>query len=153
MKSQIDSEKKNLFVDVFMSFCPLPRPPNERYLGEFFFVFVITFKFDQSFWFFVVLGNAFESWSNLFWKSEKKLGYKRLQLCSWKKYFSKIWKGLQQGYFCSNFQLAYRGKFLIFFNTWKCARKLKFSILIMSKKNWYTSAYKCQMCSWKKNCQ
>ena len=66
------------------------------------------------------------------WK--KKLGYKRLQLCSWKKYFSKIWKGIQPGYFCRNFQLAYRGKFLIFFNTWKCARKLKSSILIMSKK-------------------
>ena len=89
---------------------------------------------EESFWFFVVLENAFESWSNLFWKSEKKLGYKRLQLCSWKKYFSKIWKGIQQGYFCRNFQLAYRGKSLIFFNTWKCARKLKFFILIMSKK-------------------
>ena len=89
---------------------------------------------EESFWFFFVLENLYESWSNLFWKSEKKLGYKRLQLCSWKKYFSKIWKGAQQGYFCRNFKLAYRGKFLIFFNAWKCARKLKCFILIMSKK-------------------
>ena len=71
---------------------------------------------------------------NYFENLKKKLGYKRLQLCSWKKYFSKIWKGAQQGYFCRNFKLAYRGKFLIFFNAWKCARKLKCSILIMSKK-------------------
>ena len=31
---------------------------------------------------------------------KNKLGYKRLQLCSWKKYFSKIWKDAWQGYFC-----------------------------------------------------
>ena len=65
---------------------------------------------------------------------KKNLGYKRLQLCSWKKYFSKIWKTAQQSYFCRNFKLAYRRKFLIFFNAWKCARKLKCSNCIMSKK-------------------
>ena len=74
---------------------------------------------------------------------KKKLGYKRLQLCSWKKYFSKIWKGAQQGYFCRNFKLAYRDKFLIFLYTWNAHCKLKCSILIMSKKNWDASAYKC----------
>ena len=64
---------------------------------------------------------------------KKQLGYKRLQLCSWKKYFSKIWKGAQQGYFCRNFKLAQRDRFLMFLYAWKCAKKLRCSILIISK--------------------
>ena len=94
-------------------------------------VFVITFK---CFWFFLCLKMHMKAEVTYFENLKKKLGYKRLQLCSWKKYFSKIWKGAQQGYFCRNFKLAYRRKFLIFFNAWKCARKLKCSNCIMSKK-------------------
>ena len=98
---------------------------------------------EESFWFFLCLKMHMKDDVTFFENLKKKLGYKRLQLCSWKKYFSKIWKGAQQGYFCRNFKLAYRGKFLIFFNAWRCARKLKCSIFIMLKNNWYTSAYKC----------
>ena len=89
---------------------------------------------EESFWFFVVLENAFESWSNLFWKSEKKIGLQALTIVFLKKIFFKNMKRCSAGLFLWNFKVAYRGKFLIFFNAWKCARKLKCSILIMSKK-------------------